>query len=217
VSDIFQEVDEEVRREQLKKLWQRHQGLVIAGIVLILIAVAGWRGYEYWDAKRSAETGTAFEAAIALANAGKHTEAEAAFGKIAAEGTSGYRALARMRQAAEVAQTDAKAAVAAYEKIAADGSVGTSLQDLAGVRAGALLVDAGDFAEARRALEPLSAEKRPYRHTARELLALAAWRSGDTAAAKRWFDVIITDVQTPAATRDRVEMLVALVAAEGKS
>src|SRR5262249_43502162 len=134
----------------------------------------------------------------------------------AAEGTSGYRGLAGMRQAAALAQTDVKAAVAAYQKIAADSSVGSALQDLAGVRAGALLIDSGAFSDARLALEPLSAEQRPHRHAARELLAVAAWRSGDMTAARRWFDLIIPDVQTPPATRDRIEMLIALVAAESK-
>jgi hypothetical protein len=217
VSDIFHEVDEEVRREQLQKLWKRYQNLVIAGAVLILLGVAGWRGYEYLEAKKAAEMGAAFEAAMTLGTAGKHAEAEAAFGKIAAEGTSGYRTLARMRQAAELAQTDAKAAIAAYGKIAADSSVGAAMQQLAGVRAGALLVDSAEYGEARKTLEPLSGEKSPYRHTARELLALAAWRAGDTTAAKRWFDLIVTDLQTPTATRDRIEMLIALVAAENKS
>jgi hypothetical protein len=217
VSDIFQEVDEEVRREQLQKLWERYQNYVIAGIALILIAVAGWRGYEWWEAKKAAEAGSAFEAAVTLANEGKHAEADAAFGKVAVEGTSGYRSLARMRQAAEIAQTDAKAAVAIYEKIAEDKSVGTDLRDLAGVRAGELLIDAGSFGGARARLEPLIGEGRPYRYTARELLALAAWRAGDVAAAKRWFDLIVTDISTPPSSRSRVEMLAALVAAEGKS
>jgi hypothetical protein len=217
VSDIFREVDEEVRREQLQKLWDRYQYLIIAGAVLIVLAVAAWRGYEWWATKKAMEAGNAFEEAIVLSEAGKHAEAETAFGKIAAEGTSGYRTLARMRQAAELAQTDAKAAIAAYGKIAADSSVGAAMQQLAGVRAGALLVDSAEYSEARKRLEPLSGEKSPYRHTARELLALAAWRAGDTTAAKRWFDLIVTDLQTPTATRDRIEMLIALVAAENKS
>ena len=83
--------------------------------------------------------------------------------------------------------------------------------------AGALLIDAGSFGDARTLLEPLSGTGHPYRHSARELLALAAWRAGDVAAAKRWFDLILTDIMTPPATRSRVGMLAALVAAEGKS
>jgi hypothetical protein len=49
------------------------------------------------------------------------------------------------------------------------------------------------------------------------LLALAAWRSGNAAEVKRWYDMITADPQTPPATRTRVEMLMALFAAEGKS
>jgi hypothetical protein len=210
VSDIFREVDEEVRREQLKKLWDRYGNYVVAAAVLLVAAVAVWRAYMWWEAKKAAETGAAFEAATTLAEAGKRSEAETAFAKIATDGTAGYRHLARMREAAELAQGDAKAAIAAYDQIVADRAVGPVLQDLAALRAGALLIDSGALAEAQRRLEPLAANDRTFRHTAREFLVLAAWRAGDATAAKRWFDLIMTDAQTPAATRSRVEMLMAL-------
>jgi hypothetical protein len=217
VSDIFQEVDEEVRREQLKKLWQRYGNYLVALLVVIVAGVGAWRGYSYWEAKKAAESGAAFEAAQTLADAGKHAEAEAAFAKVAVDGTSGYRNLARMRAAAELAQTDAKAAVSEYEKIAADTRVGPDLQDLAAVRAGALLIDAGNFAEARVRLEPVAGNDRPFRHTARELLVLAATRTNDTALAKRWLDLMMSDPQTPPGTRSRVEILAALSMPETKS
>ncbi|TMJ68976.1 MAG: tetratricopeptide repeat protein [Alphaproteobacteria bacterium] len=210
MSDIFHEVDEEVRREQLKKLWDRYGNYVAAAAVLLVLAVAAWRAYMWWEAKKAAETGAAFEAAITLAESGKRSEAEAAFADIAGHGTSGYRHLARMREAAELAQTDPKAAIAAYDQIAADGSVGHVLQDLASLRAGALLIDTGSYQEAQRRLEPLAANDRTFRHTAREFLVLASWRAGDATGAKRWFDLIMTDAQTPAATRSRVEMLMAV-------
>lgn len=217
MSDIFHEVDEEVRREQLKKLWERHGHYFVAAAVLVVLAVAGWRGYTWWEAKKSAESGAAFEAATALSEEGKHADSEAAFGKIVSDGSSGYRNLARLREAAELAQTDKKAALAAYEKIASDTSIAPVLQDLAALRAGAILVDSGAFEEARTRLEPLTANDRTFRHSAREMLALAAWRAGDTTAAKRWIDMIMTDLQTPSATRSRVEMLVALGATANRS
>ncbi len=216
VSDIFQEVDEEVRREQLKKLWERWGNYVVAAAILLVAGVGAWRGYEWWEAKKAAESGAAFEAAATLAEAGKRSEAEAAFAKVAADGTAGYRHLARLREAAEFAQTDPKAAIGAYDRIAADGAVGQVLQDLAALRAGALLIDAGSLAEAQRKLEPLAAAERTFRYTARELLVLAAWRAGDSAALKRWSDMILTDVQTPSSTRQRIEMLMALGSAESK-
>ncbi|MGE0039392.1 MAG: tetratricopeptide repeat protein [Xanthobacteraceae bacterium] len=216
-SDVFREVDEEVRREQLKKLWDRYGIYFVILAVLIVAAVAAWRGYSWWEAKKAAEAGDAFEAAITLSDGGKHAEAEAAFAKIAADSTSGYEQLARIREAAELAFQDPKAAVAAFEKVANDGAANPALRELAALRAGALSIDAGNYPDATRLLEPLAQPDRTFRHTARELLALAAWRQGDGAGTKRWFDTLTTDPLTPAATRSRAEMLMALVAAEAKS
>lgn len=215
--DVFREVDEEVRREQLKKLWDRYGVYFVALAVLVVAAVAAWRGYQWWEAKKAAEAGAAFEAAITLSDGGKHAEAAAAFAKIAADGTSGYRQLARIREAAELVYQDPKAAVAAFERIAGDGAANPVMRDLGALRAGALLIDAGNYPDAQRLLEPLAQPDRTFRHTARELLALSTWRQGDGPGTKRWFDMMATDPLTPAATRSRAEMLMALAAVETKS
>jgi hypothetical protein len=210
VSDIFQEVDEEVRRERLQQIWERHGNLIVAFALLVVLAVGGWRGYEYWDGQKAAESGTAFEAAVTLAESGKQAEALAAFAKIAKDGSSGYRVLARFREAAELAKTDGAAAVKIYDALAADSGIGRSLQDLAAIRAGLILVDTAPLTDLNARLEPLTGADRPFKHTARELLALGAWRTGDSAAAKKWFDVIATDTETPAGTRQRIEVLTTL-------
>jgi hypothetical protein len=216
VADIFREVDEEVRRERLKKLWERYGHFAVAGCVLIVLGVAAWRGYDWWQTKKAAETGAAFEQAATLAEAGKHQEAEAAFAKVAADASAGYRVLARLREAAELAPTDGKAAIAAYDDIAADKSAGQVIQDLAALRAGFLLVDSASYGEMRSRLEPLTGPERTFRHSARELLALSAWKSGDMGAARQWADMIMSDPQTPAGTRSRTEVLSELIAASSK-
>ena len=124
--------------------------------------------------------------------------------------------LARLREAAELAPTDSKAAVNAYDEIAADKNAGQVIQDLAAVRAGFLLVDTAPYSEIRTRLEPLTAADRTFRHSAREILALSAWKSGDLTAARQWTDLIITDPQTPSGTRSRAEVLSELIAASGK-
>jgi hypothetical protein len=217
VADIFQEVDEEVRREQLQKLWERYGAYFITLAVLVVIGVAGWRGYQYWEAKKAAEAGTRFEQAVTLSEQGKHAEAEAAFAKITAEAPAGYRVLARLRAAAELANTDVKGAVAAYDALASDGSIGQSLQDIAALRAAMLLVDTAPLDEMRHRLDPLSEPGRTFRHSAREMLALSAWRVGDTATAKRYVDMIANDAETPQGLRSRADVLSALLAAGGKS
>jgi hypothetical protein len=216
VADIFQEVDEDIRRERLEKLWKQYGSYFIALCILIVVAVGAWRGYEWWQVKRAAESGAAFESAVALAEAGKHQEAEAAFAKLAADGSVGYRPLARLREAAELARTDKAAAIKAYDEIAADKSAGQVINDVAALRAGFLLVDTAPYSEIRTRLEPLTGLDKTFRHTARELLALSAWKSGDMTAARQWTDMIMTDPQTPQGTRTRAEVLSELIAASGK-
>ena len=217
MADIFQEVDEEVRQEQLKKLWERYGVYAIAAAVAVVLAVAGWRGYEWWQARKAAELGDAYIAATKLSEQGKHLEAETAFERVATEGTADYRVLARLREAADLTATDRKAAVAAYDAITADRAVAQPLRDLAAVRAGLLLVDSAASGEVSARLEPLSGPDGTFRHTARELLALAAWRKGDTATARRWADIILQDPETPDSLRSRVGVLIALLPANGRS
>lgn len=217
MSEIFNEVDEELRREQLKKLWDRYSFLIIGVAVLIVASVGGWRGYQYLQAKQAAEAGSAFEAAVALSEQNKHAEAEAAFAKIANDGAKAYRGLARLRAAAEAVSRDPKDAARLYDAIAADPAVSVAEQDLARVRAASLLMETDPYDAMRQRLEPATAADRAYRHTARELLSVAAWRAKDTVAAKKWLDMIGDDPQTPASMRSRAEALQALLPPAAKS
>jgi len=212
VSDIFHEVDEEVRREQFAKLWDKYGILIIALAVLIIAAVGGWRGYDWYQMKQAAEAGTAFEEAAKLSADGKHAEAEQAFAKVAVEGTPTYKVLGKMREASEASGRDPQAALAIYDKLAADGSIGPTFQDLAALRAGYLLVDTAPFADVQKRLEPLTAATRPFRHSARALLALGAWKANDAAALKKWADMNTADAESPTGTRGQIEMLNALTA-----
>jgi hypothetical protein len=217
VSELFNEVDEEVRRDQLKKLWDQYSIYIVAGALLIIAAVGGWRGYQYLEAKKAAEAGAAFDKAIELAEQNKHAEAETAFTELAAKAPSGYRMLARLRAAAEAANRDPKAAAKLYDEIAADRSVGTPEQDLARIRAAGLLLETTSYPNMLQRLEPATAPGATFRHTARELLALSAWRANDAAAARQWLDLIANDGETPPSLRSRTEALQALLPPVAKS
>lgn len=217
MSELFSEVDEDLRRDQLKKLWEKYSIFIIAGAILIIAAVGGWRGYQYLEAKKAAETGAAFDAATELSEQDKHAEAEAAFAKLAATAPSGYRMLARMRVAAEVSFRDPQAAAKLFDDIAADRSIGSSEQSLAKVRAAGLLVDTASYPDMLQRLEAAAAPGATYRHSARELLALSAWRNNDATAARQWLDMIANDGETPASLRTRAESLQALLPPVAKS
>jgi hypothetical protein len=217
VSELFDEVDEEVRRDQLKKLWDQYSIYIIAGAFLIIAGVGGWRGYQYLEAQKAAEAGAAFDKAVELSEQNKHAEAEAAFNDLAAKAPWGYRMLARMRAAAEVATRDPQAAAKMYDDIADDRSIEAEQRDLARVRAAGLLLDKSTYPNMLARLEASAAPGATFRHTARELLALSAWRANDAAAARKWLDLIAGDGETPPSLRSRAEALQAMLPPVAKS
>jgi len=217
VSELFDEVDEDVRRDQLKKLWEKYSVVIIAGAILIIASVGGWRGYQYVEAKKAAEAGAAFDKAAELSDANKHPEAEKAFADLAAKAPFGYRVLSRLRLAAEMANRDPQAAAKMFDEIAADRSVGAADQDMARIRAAQLLLESASYPNMKERLEASAAPGATFRHTARELLALSAWRANDTSAARQWLDMIANDGQTPPSMRSRAEALQALLPPVAKS
>ena len=217
MSELFNEVDEEVRRDQLKKLWDQYSIYIVAGALLIIASVGGWRGYQYLEAKKAAEAGALFDKAAELSEANKHAEAEAAFADLAAKAPAGYRVLARLRTAAEIASRDPQAAAKMFDEITADRSVGLAEQDLARIRAAQLLLETTTYPNMKTRLEAAAAPGATFRHTARELLALSAWRANDAAATRQWLDLIANDGETPPSLRSRAEALQALLPPVAKS
>jgi hypothetical protein len=217
VSEIFDEVDEEVRREQLKKLWDKYSIHIIGLAILVVAVVGGWRGYQYLEAKKAAEAGATFNKAIELSEQNKHSEAEAAFADLAAKAPAGYRTLARFHLGAEAASRDPKAGAKIFDELAADRSVGAEQQELARIRAAGLLLDSAPYSEMLQRLQSDTAPGATFRHTARELLALSAFRANDSAATRQWLDQIALDADTPPGLRSRAEALQALLPPVAKS
>jgi len=212
MSDILREVDEELRHERYRKLWDRYGLYVVGAAVLVVLAVAGWRGWEWYAARQAAESSVRFEAAMQLSREGKRAEAEGAFNALTKEGTAGYRTLSRFRAAAEAGKSDAKVGVAAFDAIAADGSLEAAIRDIARVQAAYLLLDTASVAEIKGRMDPLAVPGGPFRHSANEIIGLAHYRAGEYEQAAKVFASIVNDPETPPALRQRAQVVNALVA-----
>lgn len=215
---FIREVNEELRQDQLKAIWTRFGGILIAAAVVIVAATAAWRGYVWYTESQANASGDRFLAALNLAGQGNTQEAMAALEGLQADGYGSYPLLARMRAATLMAQegkTDD--AVAAFDAVAADGSVPQSIRDMARLRAAFLLVDHGAYADVAQRAEPLSADSNELRHSAREALGLAAWKAGDAADALKLFEQIAADQQAPAGLRQRAQVMSELIAGSGEA
>jgi hypothetical protein len=217
VSELFDEVDEEVRREQLKKLWDKYSIYIMAVALVVIAAVGGWRGYQYLEARKAAEASAAFNHAVELSEQGKHEEAEKAFADLVKTAPYGYGLLSRFHEAAELASRDSKAAAKMFDELATDSSIGAEQQELARIRAAGLVVDSAPYADMKQRLEQDTAPSATFHHAARELLALSAFHANDMAAARLWLEQISADAETPPSIRSRAEALEALLPPVAKS
>ncbi len=214
--NFIREVNEEIRREQAKALWDRYGAILIAAVVLIVVGTAAYVGYRYWDETRANRSGDAYSQTLALADSGKDDEALAGFEQLEKDGYGAYPLLARMRAATVKADKgDVAAAVQDFDAVAADKAVPSVLRDMARLRAALLLIDHGSFADVSSRVETLTGDTNPLRHSAREALGLAAWKEGKKADALKLFDQIVADEAAPRGVRERATVMAGLIRGTG--
>lgn len=212
VSDIFREIDEELRRDNLLKLWSRYGRYVVAVVVLALAIAGGfvaWRDHQH--AERLAQSAR-YAGAVALARAGKTADAAIVFKSVAREG-GGYSVLASFEDAALLAKSgDHKGALAAYDRIAASSAVDPVFRDLAILHAVMQSPPHADPKAAIARLAPLTAPGDPWRPTALELTAAARLQLGEQKSALGLYKNLADDPATPRDLRARAAEMVAALA-----
>jgi hypothetical protein len=211
VSDIFTEVDEDLRRDRALKLWEKYGNYVIGAAVLIVVATAGivgWRDYE----RRQAEAGAIkYVTALDQARGTDAAVGAVALNAVAREAPAGYGALARLHEAALKARTDQAAAAEQYRALAVDTSVASEIRDAASVLAALNSAEKADPALLERQVAAMATPGSAWRHISWEIAALAAMRAGNLEQARTLYTRIADDPEAPAGLRGRAaEMLAAL-------
>ncbi|MEM5502143.1 tetratricopeptide repeat protein [Ahrensia kielensis] len=214
---FIREVEEELRSDRLKSFWDRFGTFIIGAAVLLVVATAATRFYDYYTSSKANESGDRFLVALNLANDGKSEEALTALQDLEKDGFGQYPILARMR-AATVLANDGKVdeAVGMFDAVAADSSVPVAIRDIAKLRAGYALVDTAEYEEVAKRVEVLSSTENTLRHAAREAMGLAAWRAEKFADAQTFFSDIINDEQSPSGVAQRARIMLELITASGK-
>ena len=208
MSDVFQEIDEEVRQDQLKALWNRWGMILIGSIVSIILAWTGWILWrDHVEATRAAES-TAFAAAV-LDTGGSGLDA---FDQLAATADSGYAAIAGFHKAGVLLEQGyAMEAVDAYDAVAGDDATNERLRGLSSLMAAMVLADLELTDEARSRLRPLAIDGGDWALSAREIIALLDFRAGDLAAAESGFNALGSNAGTPASMRQRSQEMLDLI------
>jgi hypothetical protein len=210
VSDIFQEVDEELRRDNAAKLWKRYGNYVIALAVLIVAATGAFSWWRSHDLQQRQAEGTRAAAALALAGDGKYGEAADALTIVASDAHAGRALVARFETAALRARAgDEAAATAAYDALAKDSGVEPLYRDLATLMWASHALDTVDTSVIVERLAPLTAAESPWHPSAIELTAIAHLKAGDRKAARTDYQRLADDLTAPQSMRARAAEMVA--------
>jgi len=208
---LIREVNEELREEQMMKLWKRYGGYAIGVAILVVAIVAGYQGWKQYTTNTRLEEGERFYAASQLAGMDNADAALSAFQSLAADASTGYGVLSSFQAAALKADAgDMSGAAALYVQIANENSADTAVSGLASVMGAALEINAGgyDRAALEQRLQAISGDDQPYRFSARELLGLIALDAGDVASARAQFDQLSTDAAAPQSMAQRARDIV---------
>jgi hypothetical protein len=209
VVDIFDEVDEDLRAERSEKLLKKYSWLLVAVVVAIIAAAAGWQLWNRYQARQDIAAAIRYVAADAAdetdaAKAGRL----AALDQLAADAPAGYRTLARLRAAGLKADAgDLPGAIALWNQVAGGSGVDPLLRDLASLLTTQRQLDNGDPAQLEARLKPLAEPGNPWFALAQEQLAMLDLRRGRMDAARTKLQMLSVDIDAPSGLRARAGAL----------
>lgn len=207
---LAREIDEELRREQLLKLWERYGTYAVIAAVLVIVAIGGYKYNQYRRGLAAEATGAQFTTATQGPESA--ADADKILQDIAAKGPSGYATLARLRMAAALRAAGKNVdAASAYQAVADDGTADTLLRDYARLQATMLTLDTASWTDMQNRLNDLASDSNPWRYSARELLGLSAYKAGKPNEAREQFERLIGDQGTPPGIAERARIMLSML------
>jgi hypothetical protein len=212
VSDIFQEVEEDVRRERYEQIWKKYGNYIIALASLIVLAVAGWQLWQRYDLSQRQAASDRYEAAVAVARSGDAAKAEAAFAEIAKDGSGGYATLAKFELAtAYVAEGKRDAAIALLRELVQ--SYDPLISNPSRLRLAWTIDDGGAKPEIVALLQPLTAPDSPWRFAAAEVTAYLDLTQGSRSDAESEYQKLAQEALAPQSLRSRAAAIASYITA----
>lgn len=216
MSEIFREVDEDVRKDQALKLWSTYGRYLIGAVAAVVLATAGVQYWIYYTTSQKEADGEKFIAALSLARSGRPGAAAEQFEALAKDAGAGIATMAKLQRAAALIKAgDTLAAATLYDQISEDGGANETLRQLARLLAAQNLIETQPRAVVDERLAPLMTPNNPWRFSATELSGLAALRAGDVPGARQAFKLLSDDQATPQGIRSRAAELLAALGDEG--
>ncbi len=216
MADVFQEVDEEIRRDKAMVLWRKYGIYAIIVCVAIVVGTAGRVGWREYKIAQRAEESSRYVIAAQLLQNGKTAAAITSFQSLAEDASTGYGVIAKFQAAAARIDTgDQAGAIIEFDLLAADDGIDPIFRGLAKLQAVMLLINGGATEDLNRRIGELVSPGSNWRYSGLEMQAVLKHRDGDVAGARAAFKALSEDAAAPDGMRNRAAQMLAALGGEG--
>lgn len=214
MSDIFHEVEEEVRRERFEKLWKKYGDYAIAAVAAIIIGIAGYKFYDRYQIQQRMNASSAFNSAQQAFESGNGAAAASSFNSLVKTAPKGYATMAQLSAADSLyAAGNRGEAIALYKSLAAKDN--SAIGNVARVRAAWATVESAPKQDLQTLLAPLTSSTSAWRFVAREILAYADYHTKAFQQAQGEFETLAADKDAPANLRARTRAMAIFIKTGG--
>jgi hypothetical protein len=214
LTDLFEEVEEQLRSDRYKALALKGLPWVIAAAAAALVIALGVWGWQQYNLQITDKASEQYAVALSALAQGDTAKATQLFGDVSKSPSKAYRSLALMQlgglKIASGKPDDIKAAVTLFDQ-AASSAPDDMLGDAARLKSAFAILDTAPFSEVEGRLAPLMKDGHPYKVQAREALAFARLMKGDSPGARRDFVVISQSLEAPDGARQRAKAAMDLI------
>jgi hypothetical protein len=205
---FVREVDENLRRDQMRDLAKSYGKWLVAAVVLFLAAAGGYLYWQERQEKQAIADSETLSAALDKIGSGNAKAAQAELTPLSESSNDVTRASALLGRASlALRQSDRKAASDLFKQVAADDSLPQPFRDLATVRGTMTDFDSLKPDEVIQRLSPMAQPGNPYFGSAGEMTAMAMLAKGDRNGAGQLFAKIAADKQVPGTIRSRAAQI----------
>ena len=206
MADIFDEINEDLKRDQMQLLWARYGKLVMMAVASIVLLVALHQGYSALQTNQAEASASSYQQALQSDDVVGALEAQ--LGQL----SDGYGMLAQFQIAAEqAANDDYGAAEASYLKLASDVSLDPLYQQMAALLSVMVAPKDADVSALEARLSALETGVGPWQAMALETGAGLALREGNTKIAVTKYKRLMEMTDVPAGMRQRAERMIVML------
>ena len=207
MSDIFQEIDEDLRQDKVARLWKAYGKYLVALAVFIILVIASYRFIEHKNEKNREQTSELYELASETGRSGDKNSAIELLSDEMFDENRGYSIISKLKKAALAkSNNDLEGTEIVLKEIITNEDIPLYLRDLARLK-----LFASDSDNNSSQLEVLIEEEGPWKFLALELKGGIQLEGGNLKEARSIFKELTDDANTPNNLRRRAsEILKAL-------